>query len=97
VISFNIRKHIQVVHHSSQHERPTIGKDITPLPHLHHPQPKKYQQPLIATTKSTCTYNIGCLLFFITLLISGGFGLVRQALLLGESLPTLTKNLADLT
>ena len=43
------------------------------------------------------THNIGCFLLLIALLVGCGLGLVRQALLLGESLPALAQDLANLT
>ena len=42
------------------------------------------------------TYLVSGLLLLVTLLVSGGLGLVRSALLLSEGLPPLTKHLADL-
>lgn len=43
------------------------------------------------------TYVVAGLLIFIPLLILSSLGLIRSALLLVQSLPALTKNLADLT
>ena len=43
------------------------------------------------------TYLVGGLLLLVALLVGGGLGLVRKTLLLSESLPALTKNLADLS
>jgi len=42
------------------------------------------------------TSLISSFLFFVALLVSGGLGLIRTALLIRQSLPALTKNLADL-
>lgn len=40
--------------------------------------------------------RVGSLLLLVPLLVGGGLGLVGQALLVGEGLPALTKDLADL-
>lgn len=42
------------------------------------------------------SYVIRLLLIFVPLLVGGGLGLVRCALLVAESLPPLTEDLADL-
>lgn len=49
------------------------------------------------TDVSTETYLVSGLLLLVALLVGSGLGLVRLALLLGESLPLLTEQLADLT
>jgi hypothetical protein len=43
------------------------------------------------------TYLVSGLLFLVALLVCRGLGLVGDALLLVESLPPLSENLADLT
>ena len=49
-------------------------------------------------SENPSTYVIvGSLFVFIPLLIGGGFGLIRLALLHVQSLPSLTEHLADLT
>jgi hypothetical protein len=42
------------------------------------------------------SYLVSSLLLLVTLLVGGSLGLVRSALLLGQSLPLLTELLADL-
>jgi hypothetical protein len=44
-----------------------------------------------------CTYSsIGSLLLLVPLLVSGGLGLIRSTLLVGERLPLLAEELANL-
>jgi hypothetical protein len=42
------------------------------------------------------TYLVSGLLLFVPLLVGGGLGLVRLALLLAQGLPLLAEHLADL-
>jgi len=62
-----------------------------PLPR----QPKIVSRVVISSCGGK-TYSIGGLLFLVTLLVSGGLGLVGLALLLRQTLPLLAENLANL-
>jgi len=46
---------------------------------------------------ASVTYLVSSLLLLVALLVGGSLGLVGSALLLGQSLPLLTKLLANLT
>lgn len=65
-------------------------------------QPVKYEVSILSWTfanahRLVSTYVVRSLLILISLLILSGLGLIWSALLVVERLPSLTKNLANLT
>lgn len=63
------------------------------------PPPDRPAKALIAGTDESSrlqTHVVSLLLVLVSLLVGGGLGLIRDTLLLVESLPSLTEELADL-